>query len=114
MSRKTVPKMSLSNLIRDITFKYVKFYYDKKIDELNKKHMSSDDIKSFVDKMYDEKKQSLKDYIRNSLKKIYSDANDEYPLVAVENIISEMSDDINFTKERVINEIENYQKTRYD
>lgn len=107
-----VQNTSLTNLIRDITMKYIKFYYDKKCTELKKQFMCTTEVHNFVDDMYNEKEQNLKDYIRKSLKKIYSDSNEEYPLTSVENIMLEISSDKEFSKERVINEIFGYQKSK--
>ena len=75
---------NLTNLIKDIVFYYIKFYYDK---ELTKKN--------------------IKKYIRNSLKESQGE---NYNRLAVENALMKMFDDIEYAKNRVINEIKTYQE----
>ncbi len=58
---------SLPNLIKDIIFYYVKFYYDKYLKEQAKTQMSDADIDSFIQTHYSEKVNEVRTYVRNSL-----------------------------------------------
>ena len=100
---------SLINLVRDITLNYVKFYYEKHCNDLGTEFMTDSEIEQFVDKMYTEKEQHLKDYIRKSLRKCLDS---EYPSLTVETILSDMTDDKEFSKNRVISEIKGYQASK--
>ena len=101
--------ISVINLVKDITLNYVKFYYEKHCSELGKEFMIESEIEKFVDKMYTEKEKHLKDYIRKSLRKCLDN---EYPSLTVETILSDMTDDKEFSKNRVISEIKGYQESK--
>ena len=95
-----------TNLIRDIVFYYIKYYYDKHLEENKLKRLSDEEISPFVDKLFNDNPQKMKKYIRTSLKK---NQGDDYNSMVVENILLEMFDDIEFAKNRLINEISSYQ-----
>ena len=59
-----------------------------------------------VNKLFNDNPKKMKKYIRDSLKK---NQGDEYNNIVVENILLEMFDDIEFAKNRLINEISSYQ-----
>ena len=96
-----------TNLIRDIVFYYIKYYYDKHLTEHKLKKLLEEEISPFVDKLFNDNPSKMKKYIRDSLKK---NQGDEYNSIVVENILLEMFDDIEFAKNRLINEISNYQE----
>lgn len=98
---------SLPNMIRDIIFFYVKFYYDKYLTEHNLSSMTETNIEDFINIYYVEKQQDLKDYIRKSLKK---NLGSEYNSIAVENIIMELFNDSDMAKERIRLEISDFQQ----
>jgi hypothetical protein len=100
---------SLPNLIKDIIFYYVKFYYDKYLKDNAKSHMTDADIDAFIQTHYSDKVNEVRTYVRNSLKKNLAD---NYNSVATENILLEIFNDPAMAKERIKLEIVNYQKTK--
>ena len=100
---------SLPNLVKDIIFFYVKYYYDKYLTEHSLETMNDEDIDKFIGIYYGEKQQDLKDYIRKSLKK---NQGDEYSSMATENILLELFTDTDMAKERIRLEILDFQKTK--
>jgi len=97
---------TLPTLVKDILFFYVKYYYDKKLKELNTNQLNNEEVKLFIEEQYVNKKSNLKDYIRKSLKK---NQGDNYSVLATENILLEMFSDVEMGKERIKIEILDYQ-----
>jgi hypothetical protein len=97
MDNKTLP-----TLVKDITYFYIKHYYDKKINELNVNKLPNDDVIKFVNEMYHEKEVELKDYIKKTLKDTLGE---KYPKLQVNMLLLEMFENPEFAKQRVINEI---------
>lgn len=97
---------TLPNLIKDIIFYYVKYYYDKFLKEHNIERMSDRDIDMFIQTNYSEKTNEVRNYVRNSLKK---NLGTEYNSIATENILLEIFNDPELAKERIRLEIGNYQ-----
>jgi hypothetical protein len=100
---------SLPNLVKDIIFFYVKYYYEKYLTENSLEKMSEDDINKFISIYYGEKQQELKDYIRKSLKK---NQGDDYSSIATENILLELFNDTEMAKERIRLEIMDFQSAK--
>jgi len=98
---------SLVSLVRDITLFYVKHFYEKYLKDNNLKIIPSKELRELVDKLYEEKKTPLTKYIRKTLKE---NQGDKYSSAATEQIILEMFQDPNYSKNRVIMEIENFQE----
>jgi hypothetical protein len=103
-SEKTLP-----NLIREITFFYVKHYYDKYLTQHNITTMDDIHINSFITQHYTNKEKELRDYIRNTLKK---NQGISYNSIAVENILLEISSDPTMAKERIKLEIQDFQNNK--
>ena len=99
---------NIVNLIRDIVFYYIKYYYDKYLEDNNCNEIDKDKLPNFVNNLYIENTVKLKDYIRNSLKK---NLKEEYNKTVVENILMEMFEDVNYCKNRIIDEIILYQES---
>lgn len=97
---------TLPNMVKDITFFYIKHHYDKILKESNKQMLEPSEIENFINKMYTEKESELKKYIKDSLKETLKD---NYPKMQVNMLILEMFEDPEFAKKRVYNEIINYQ-----
>ncbi len=97
---------TLTTLVKDITYHYIKHFYDKKIKEEKVNKIPNDDVRKFVDEMYDVKKIDLQQYIKNTLKDTLED---QYPKLQVNMLVLEMFQDPDFAKDRVINEIIIYQ-----
>lgn len=102
-------KRNTTNLIKDIVFYYIKFYYDKELKNKKKHIMEECEIETFVNDMYTDNTDKIKTYIRNSLKK---NQKENYNKFIVENILVEMFNDIEYAKNRVIIEIKTYQNNK--
>ena len=100
-SMKTLPDM-----VKDITFFFIKHHYDKILKESNKTKLEAIEIENFINKMYTEKEKTLKQYIKDSLKETLKE---QYPKMQVNMLILEMFEDPDFAKKRVYNEIISYQ-----
>ena len=101
-----IVEKTLPNLVKDIIFFYVKYYYDKKLMELGVDNLTNEQIQEFVEDHYTNKEKDLREYVRNSLKKNQGDA---YSPIATENILLEIFSDATMAKERIRLEIEDYQ-----
>jgi len=100
---------SLPNMIRDISFYYVKFYYDKYLKDNNIEKMSLPEVNSFIEEHYTNKENDIKKYIRNSLKK---NLGNNYNPITTENVLLEMFNDADLAKARIKNEIIEYQNNK--
>ena len=96
-----------TNLIKDIVFYYVKYYYDKHLKENNIDIIENENVPMFIDNLYNNNSKKIKTYIRTSLKE---NQKEDYNSLVVENILLEMFDDINYSKNRIVQEIIQYQK----
>lgn len=97
---------TLTTLVKDITYHYIKHFYDKKLKEENVRTIPDADVRKFVNEMYEVKKTDLQQYIKNTLKETLGD---QYPKLQVNMLVLEMFQDPDFAKDRVINEIIHYQ-----
>jgi len=97
---------NLTTMIRDITYFFIKFYYEKELKENNKTKLEETHLRQMIDNLYVEKANELKKYIRDTLKE---NLNDKYNSFAVENILLEMFNDPEYSKQRVLLEISTYQ-----
>ena len=100
-------KKTLLYMVRDITFFYIKHFYNKELEKKNVKILEEKDVIDLVNTMYHEKESELKEYIKNSLKETLGD---EYPKLKVNMLLLEMFDNPDLAKKRVITEIIEYQK----
>ena len=98
---------NLAGMVRDITYFFIKYYYDKELININQKILTEQELQTMIDTLYKEKSNDLKKYIRDTLKE---NLNDSYNSFAVENIILEMFNDPEYSKHRVFLEIIEYQK----
>ena len=102
---------NLPNTIRNITFHFIKVHYNKYLEEHNLKKIGKEKIPEVVNELYEEKETELKKYIRGTMRKNFPDYDKNFTLkTATEEIILEMFDDPDFSKNRIIIEIENYQR----
>jgi len=104
----STPNNSLDsiNLIRDITLHYVKYYYEKYLEEHNIKLIPDAELIALVSRLYNEKQKDLKDYIRKNMRE---NLEAKYNSIIVENALEEMFSDKDFAIQRVVIEILNYQ-----
>jgi hypothetical protein len=102
---------NLPNTIRNITFHFIKVHYNKYLEDHNLKKIGKEKIPEVVNELYEEKEQELKKYIRGTMRKNFPDYDQNFTLkTSTEEIILEMFDDPDFSKNRIIIEIENYQR----
>jgi hypothetical protein len=99
---------NLTNLVKDITYFYIKYYYEQELEKTKQKKLQESDLKQMIDNLYVEKSTDLKKYIRETLKE---NLGDQYSSFSVENILLEMFADPEMSKHRVYLEIIEYQKT---
>lgn len=98
---------NLSTMVRDITYFYIKFYYDKELTDTKQIKLEEGALQTMIDNLYLTKISSFKKYIRDTLKE---NLKDNYNTLAIENIILEMFNDPEYSKRRVFLEIVEYQK----
>ena len=98
---------NLGDMVKDITYFYIKYYYEKQLTDTNQTKLSEDELKSMITTLYIEKATDLKKYIRDTLKE---NLKDSYSSFSVENILLEMFSDPEYSKYRVFLEIMEYQK----
>tara|TARA_B100000963_G_scaffold359620_1_gene387457 strand:+ start:1702 stop:2100 length:399 start_codon:yes stop_codon:yes gene_type:complete len=102
---------NLPNTIRNITFHFIKVHYNKYLEDNNVKKIGKEKIPEVVNELYEEKETELKKYIRGTMRKNFPDYDKNFTLkTSTEEIILEMFDDPEFSKNRIIIEIENYQR----
>ncbi len=94
-------------MVRDITYYFIKYYYDKEIETSGQRVLPEDKLRDMIDRLYTEKAGELKKYIRDTLKENLGAG---YSSLAVENILLEMFNDPEYSKHRVFLEIMEYQK----
>jgi len=103
---------NLPNTIRNITFHFIKVHYNKHLEDNKIIKINKDMIPDVVNELYEEKEQELKKYIRGTMRKNFPDYDKNFTLkTSTEEIILEMFDDPDFSKNRIIIEIENYQRS---
>ena len=98
---------NLADMVKDITYFYIKYYYEKELTDTNQKILSETDLQNMINKLYIEKSSELKKYIRDTLKE---NLKETYSSFSVENILLEMFSDPEYSKYRVFLEIMEYQK----
>ena len=102
---------NLPNTIRNITFHFIKVHYNKYLEENNLTKIEKEKIADVVNELYEDKESDLKKYIRGTMRKNFPDYDRNFTLkTSTEEIILEMFDDPEFSKNRIIVEIENYQR----
>jgi hypothetical protein len=97
---------NLTTMVKDITYFYIKYYYEKELTDTNQKILSETDLQNMINKLYIEKSSELKKYIRDTLKE---NLKETYSSFSVENILLEMFSDPEMSKRRVYLEIMDYQ-----
>ena len=97
-----------ADLVKDITYFYIKFYYEKELETTNQKTITEDNLHKLINSLYIQKASDLKKYIRDTLKE---NLKEQYSSFTVENILLEMFADPELSKHRVFLEIINYQNS---
>jgi hypothetical protein len=98
---------NLTTMVRDITYYFIKYYYDKELQTTGQRVLPEDQLRDMITRLYLEKAAELKKYIRDTLKE---NLGASYSSIAVENILLEMFNDAEYSKHRVFLEIVEYQK----
>jgi hypothetical protein len=98
---------NLNSMVRDITYFFIKYYYDKELIDTHQQILSDINLQELINTLYLEKCNELKKYIRDTLKE---NLGNNYNSFAIENIILEMFDDPEYSKHRIFLEIIEYQK----
>ena len=101
--------MDKNNIIKDLIIFYVTENYKKYLNEHNIQRLKDDDISSVIQKLYSERKSHLKEFLKDSLKKIQG--NQYIGDLALQNILVEVFQDDNLNKKRLELEIKLYQDT---
>jgi len=95
-------------LIKDLVIFYVKENYNAYLLEKNIKTIENSDLDSVIDLLYTQKKEHLKEFIKNSMKELLKD---EHPGdLLINNIIMDIFRDDILCKTTLKTEIELYQK----
>ena len=97
---------NLAEMVKDITYFYIKYFYEKELTDTHQTILSEIELKKMIEKLYNEKASELKKYIRDTLKE---NLKENYSSFSVENIILEMFSDPEFSKHRVYLEIMSFQ-----
>ena len=97
---------NLADMVKDITYFYIKYYYEKELKDTNQNKLTESDLKNMINKLYLEKSSDLKKYIRDTLKE---NLKENYSSFSTENILLEMFSDPEYSKHRVFLEIMNFQ-----
>ena len=98
---------NLTDLVKDVTYFYIKYYYEQELVNTNQNKLTEYNLKDLINNLYNEKSSDLKKYIRDTLKE---NLKDKYSSFSVENILLEMFADPELSKHRVFLEIIEYQK----
>ena len=110
-TQKKETQFNLPNTIKNITFYFIKQHYNKYLEERELEKIPKDEIASVVDQLYTDKEQELKKYIRGTMRKNFPDYDQNFTMkTTTEEIILEMFEDPDFSKNRLAIEIENYQE----
>ena len=97
---------NLADMVKDITYFYIKYYYEKELTDTKQEKLNENDLKNMINKLYIEKAGDLKKYNRDTLKE---NLKENYSSFSVENILLEMFNDPEYSKHRVFLEIMDFQ-----
>ena len=106
MSSTSNTSNNLAGMVKDITYFFIKYYYEKELKETNQPKLTDEHLRNMINTLYQEKSNELKKYIRDTLKE---NLGNNYNSFAVENIILEMFNDPEYSKHRIYLEISEYQ-----
>ena len=104
--------MSLQKHIKDLIFFYVKTNYNNYLEENNVEFIPTDQINEVITKLYVDRKEHLKEFIKTALKQLLKE---EYPgdLIVLNILVDVFSDD-ELCKNRLIVEIKLQQQKILD
>lgn len=103
-------EINLPEIIKNITFHFIKIHYNKYLEDNNLKKIPENDLENVINNLYDDKQKDLKKYIRGTMRKNFPDYNTNFTLkTSTEEILLEIFDDPDYAKSRLVLEIKNYQ-----
>tara|TARA_B100001093_G_C26252710_1_gene769258 strand:+ start:38 stop:346 length:309 start_codon:yes stop_codon:yes gene_type:complete len=102
--------MSHNKLIEDLIMFYVKENYNNYLQEHKISKIDDDKIESVVDQIYTERKVHLKGFLKTSLQQIMKE--DYIGDLVLTNICTEIFSDDELCKNRIIKEINLFQKNK--
>lgn len=104
---------SLPNIIKNISFHFVKLNYNKYLEDNKMEEIPKDRLEEVVGELYDQKQTELKKYIRGTLRRNFPDYDQNFSMkTSTEEILLEMFEDPDFAKNRIVLEIEAYQESK--
>ena len=107
--------MSLQKNIRDLIFFYVKTNYNEYLKKQNIKIIDENKIDKIINSLYDDRKEHIQIFIKDSLKQLYESKMDEYPGdQTVTNILLNIFQDDELCKNRLSIEIKLHQQKLRD
>lgn len=112
-ANKTNVNFNLPTTIRNIVFYYIKAHYNKYLTDNNITLIPKDELPIVVGNLYDTNSLDLKKYIRGTMRKNFPDYDQNFTLkTSTEEIILEMFDDPQYSKNRLVIEIESHQNSK--
>ena len=97
-------------LIQDLIMFYVKENYNTYLSENNIKLIPEDELESVIESLYSERRDHLKGFVKESLKKIMKE--DYVGDLIINNMLIDIFRDDKLCKNRIKLEISEYQKTK--
>lgn len=100
--------MSIAHRIKEIIMDFVKDKYFEYLSNNNILLICNNDLKKIITNFYNDNNKVLKNIIRNTLKNDYGS---DYPSMTIENTLFDIFQDNSLNINRIVLEIENYQKS---
>ena len=98
---------NLQNTIKNLIFFYVKTNYEKYLKDNNINNIPDNEINNVIETLYTDRKEHLKIFLKQSLKELLKN---DYPGdLVILNIFTDIFNDDNICKNRLILEIRMYQ-----
>jgi hypothetical protein len=112
-NKKKNNNFNLPNTIKNIVFYYIKTHYNDYLSRNNLQFIEDNELPTVINNLYDTNSLDLKKYIRGTMRKNFPDYDRNFTLkTSTEEIILEMFEDPEYSKNRLVLEIQNYQKSR--
>ena len=107
--------MSIHKTIKELIQFYVQINYEKYLNDNNLKYIPDNNIKNIVNSFYDgpKRKEHIKSFVVNGIKKLNKSTNEKININLIENMLTEILEDSELAKNRVIKEIQLYQNQQH-
>lgn len=100
-----------TKLVKDLVLLYIKENYNEYLKQNNLQKIQEDQIKNVITKLYTERKQHLKEFLKTTIKKISESRGEEYiGDLFINNLCNEIYNDDELCISRLVLEITKYQK----